>query len=41
LTTWAFVQSFERRHVGYAALAGAGAAAMLTKYWSAFWCFRS
>ena len=37
LTTWAFVQSFERRHVGYAALAGAAAAAaMLTKYWSAF-----
>lgn len=37
LTTWAFVQSFERRHVGYAALTGAGAAcAMLTKYWSAF-----
>lgn len=37
LTTWAFVRSFERRHVGYAALAGAAAAAaMLTKYWSAF-----
>lgn len=36
LTTWAFVQSFERRHVGYAALADAGAPAMLTKYWSAF-----
>jgi 4-amino-4-deoxy-L-arabinose transferase-like glycosyltransferase len=37
LTTWAFVQSLERRHIGYAALAGAAAAAaMLTKYWSAF-----
>jgi 4-amino-4-deoxy-L-arabinose transferase-like glycosyltransferase len=37
LTIWAFVRSLETRHVGYAALAGiAGAAAMLTKYWSAF-----
>lgn len=37
LTIWAFVQSFERRHLDYAALAGAAAAAsMLTKYWSAF-----
>jgi 4-amino-4-deoxy-L-arabinose transferase-like glycosyltransferase len=40
LTTWAFVRSFERRHAGYAALAGAAAAAaMLTKYWSVFLLF--
>lgn len=37
LTTWAFVISLERRHIGYAALAGAAAAAaVLTKYWSGF-----
>jgi hypothetical protein len=37
LTTWSFVLSFRRRHLGYAALAGAAAAAaMLTKYWSVF-----
>jgi dolichyl-phosphate-mannose-protein mannosyltransferase len=37
LATWAFVRSFERRTMGYAVLAGAAAAAaMLTKYWSAF-----
>jgi len=37
LTTWAFVRSFRDRHVGFAALAGAAAAAsMLTKYWSVF-----
>jgi Dolichyl-phosphate-mannose-protein mannosyltransferase len=40
LTTWAFVLSYERRHAGYAALAGAAAAAaMLTKYWSVFLLF--
>ena len=37
LATWAFVRSLERRHLGWAALAGiAAAAAMLVKYWSAF-----
>lgn len=37
LTTWAFVRSLDTRSAGYAVLAGAGAAAaMLTKYWSAF-----
>jgi 4-amino-4-deoxy-L-arabinose transferase-like glycosyltransferase len=40
LTTWAFVKSFRDRHAGYAALAGAAAAAsMLTKYWSVFLLF--
>jgi 4-amino-4-deoxy-L-arabinose transferase-like glycosyltransferase len=34
-TTWCFLRSFETRHVLWAALAGAGAAAaMLGKYWS-------
>ena len=37
LTTWAFVRSIETRHIGFAALAGAAAAAaFLTKYWSVF-----
>jgi hypothetical protein len=37
LTTWAFVLSFRRCHLGYATLAGvAAAAAVLTKYWSIF-----
>ncbi|HVX98764.1 MAG TPA: glycosyltransferase family 39 protein [Pseudorhodoplanes sp.] len=37
LTVWAFVRSLDTRKTGYAALAGiAAAAAMLTKYWSAF-----
>jgi hypothetical protein len=37
LTTWAFVLSFRRRHLGYAALAAvAAASAVLTKYWSVF-----
>ena len=37
LTTWWFLRSYERRSLGYAALAGlAAAAAMLTKYWSVF-----
>lgn len=37
LTTWAFVRSFRDRHLGFAALAGAAAAAsVLTKYWSVF-----
>ncbi len=37
LTTWAFVLSFRRCHLGYALLAGvAAAAAVLTKYWSIF-----
>jgi len=37
LTTLAFVRSLDRGHIGWAVLAGiAGAAAMLTKYWSAF-----
>jgi hypothetical protein len=37
LGAWAFMRSIETRHVGWAALAGAAAAAaMLTKYWSAF-----
>jgi 4-amino-4-deoxy-L-arabinose transferase-like glycosyltransferase len=35
LTTWWFFRSFETRRVGWAALAGIGAAAaMLAKYWS-------
>jgi 4-amino-4-deoxy-L-arabinose transferase-like glycosyltransferase len=35
LTTWFFLRSFERRGLGFAALAGVAAAgAMLTKYWS-------
>jgi 4-amino-4-deoxy-L-arabinose transferase-like glycosyltransferase len=34
-TTWAFLRSYETRHLGIAALAGvAAAAAMLGKYWS-------
>lgn len=37
LTTWFFLRSFETRRAGWAALAGAGAAAaMLGKYWSIF-----
>jgi 4-amino-4-deoxy-L-arabinose transferase-like glycosyltransferase len=37
LTTLAFVRSLDRGSLGWAALAGlAGAAAMLSKYWSAF-----
>ena len=37
MTTWAFVLSFRRCHLGYATLAGvAAAAAVLTKYWSIF-----
>jgi dolichyl-phosphate-mannose-protein mannosyltransferase len=40
LTTWTFVRSFQHRHLGYAALAGAAAAAaILTKYWSIFLLF--
>lgn len=40
LTTWAFVRSFRERHLGFAALAGAAAAAsVLTKYWSVFLLF--
>lgn len=36
-TTWFFLRSFETRRAGWAALAGAGAAAaMLGKYWSIF-----
>lgn len=36
-TAWAFVRSLDTRRAGYAAMAGAGAAAaMLVKYWSAF-----
>ena len=35
LTTWFFLRSFETRRIGWAALAGASAAAaMLGKYWS-------
>jgi 4-amino-4-deoxy-L-arabinose transferase-like glycosyltransferase len=37
LAMWAFVRSLRTRHLGWAALAGfAAAAAMLSKYWSAF-----
>ncbi|MCL4802637.1 MAG: glycosyltransferase family 39 protein [Burkholderiales bacterium] len=37
LAVWALMRSIETRHQGWAALAGAAAAAaMLTKYWSAF-----
>ena len=37
VTAWWFLRSFERRSLGYAALAGlAAAVAMLTKYWSVF-----
>jgi 4-amino-4-deoxy-L-arabinose transferase-like glycosyltransferase len=37
LAMWAFVRSLDTRHAGWAALAGlAAAAAMMTKYWSAF-----
>lgn len=37
LTTWWFIRSFETRGIGWAALAGLGAAAaMLGKYWSIF-----
>jgi 4-amino-4-deoxy-L-arabinose transferase-like glycosyltransferase len=37
LAMWAFVRTLDTRHPGWAALAGiAAAAAMLTKYWSAF-----
>lgn len=37
LAMWAFVRALDTRHIGWAALAGlAAAAAMLTKYWSAF-----
>jgi 4-amino-4-deoxy-L-arabinose transferase-like glycosyltransferase len=37
LTTWAFVQSFRHRHLGYAALAGfAAGASVLSKYWTVF-----
>jgi 4-amino-4-deoxy-L-arabinose transferase-like glycosyltransferase len=37
LTTWWFIRSFETRGLGWAALAGLGAAAaMLGKYWSIF-----
>ena len=37
LTTWFFLRSFETHRAGWAALAGAGAAAaMLGKYWSIF-----
>ena len=35
LTTWFFLRSFERRSIGFAALAGfAAAGAMMVKYWS-------
>jgi 4-amino-4-deoxy-L-arabinose transferase-like glycosyltransferase len=37
LAMWAFVRSFNSRHLGWAALAGiAAVGAMLVKYWSAF-----
>src|ERR1700683_953686 len=37
LTLWAFMHSLETRRAGWAALTGlAAAAAMMTKYWSAF-----
>jgi len=37
LAMWAFLRSLDTRHAGWAALAGlAAAAAMLSKYWSAF-----
>jgi 4-amino-4-deoxy-L-arabinose transferase-like glycosyltransferase len=37
LAMWAFVRSLDKRHLGWAALAGiAAAAAMLAKYWSVF-----
>jgi 4-amino-4-deoxy-L-arabinose transferase-like glycosyltransferase len=37
LAMWAFLRSLDARHLGWAALAGAAAAAaMMTKYWSAF-----
>ena len=37
LAMWALLRSLDARHLGWAALAGAAAAAaMMTKYWSAF-----
>ena len=37
LTMWAFMRSLDTRHPGWAVLTGlAGAAALLTKYWSVF-----